>query len=121
MGDYLHLFAYAALYLLAGLVILSVMFAPIAGVTCVVIATARRLPAIQYGVAGGLSAASLFLPWAYLVLRMLDKRPPKGLVGPMEPCTPPGPMGRSSGASVHSRFFRSFRCFRDSTTNPTKS
>ena len=80
MGDYLHLFAYAALYLLAGLAILSVMFAPIAGVTCVVIARARRLPAIQYGVAGGLSAAALFLPWVYLVLRMLDKRPPKGLV-----------------------------------------
>ena len=121
MGDYFYWFSLGTALALIGLVILSVVFAPIAVATCVVIARVRGLPALQHGVAGGLCAASLFLPWAYLVLRMLDKRPPKGLVGPMEPCTPPGPMGRSSGASVHSWFFRSFRCFRDSTTNPTKS
>lgn len=80
MGDYFYWFSLGTALALIGLVILSVVFAPIAVATCVVIARVRGLPALQHGVAGGLCAASLFLPWAYLVLRMVDRLPPRPLV-----------------------------------------
>ena len=80
MGDYFYWFLLGTALALIGLVILSVVFAPIAVATCVVIARVRGLPALQHGVAGGLCAASLFLPWAYLVLRMVDRLPPRPLV-----------------------------------------
>ena len=80
MGDYFYWFSLGTALALIGLVILSVVFAPIAVATCVVIARVRGLPALQHGVAGGLCAASLFLPWAYLVLQMVDRLPPRPLV-----------------------------------------
>ena len=48
MGDYFYWFSLGTALALIGLVILSVVFAPIAVATCVVIARVRGLPALQH-------------------------------------------------------------------------
>ena len=49
-------------------------------VTCAAIASQRGLSVVRYAMFGGLYSALLFLPWTYLVVRMLGGRPNRGAV-----------------------------------------
>ncbi len=63
--------------LLAGF---GVLFAPIAAAICGIIARSRGLRVSRYALVGGVCSGLLFLPWLYLLTRMLGKSMPRFLV-----------------------------------------
>lgn len=62
------------------LLILGVLWTPFAVFICRRIAHARGLDVDSYGGAGAGYSALFFLPWIYLVVRMLDRNPPSVLI-----------------------------------------
>ncbi len=71
------LFVFFAVVLLMAF---SLPWAPFAALICALIARARGLPVGYYAKIGALYSALLFLPWVYLVARMLDKTIPNILI-----------------------------------------
>ena len=67
-------------YYTATLVEFGVKVSPGAAIICGLIAWRRGLPVRRYIVLGGVYALFFFLPWIYLVLRMLDRALPRFLI-----------------------------------------
>ena len=66
---YASIFAHLGILLLMGV---GVLWSPIAAGTSAVIARRRDLGTKRYAVTGGVYSALLFLPWLYMLLKMLN-------------------------------------------------
>ena len=55
-------------------------FSPFAAASCAVLAKRRNLSVKRYALAGGIYSALLIAPYVYLVVRLLDRKPPEELV-----------------------------------------
>ena len=68
-------FIFAALFVAGG-----ILWSPFAALICALIASIRGLPIRRCALAGAVYSILLFLPWVYLVARMLGKSIPKQVV-----------------------------------------
>ena len=65
---------------IAFMTFVGVVFSLIAATTCAVLAKRRGLYVLRYALAGGIYSMMMLAPFFYLVLRLLDRKPPTGLV-----------------------------------------
>ena len=69
-----------SIILVSWLIVLCLLWAPVAGGICTVLAKARGIDVRHHTVAAGVYSIILFFPWVYLVIRMIGLRPPRSLV-----------------------------------------
>lgn len=60
--------------------LVGLIWAPFAAITCILIAHSKSLNVIRYGVVGAVYSAAFILPWIYLTLRMFGVRTKRGIV-----------------------------------------
>ena len=61
-------------------VLAGIAFSPVAAASCAVLARRRGLSVKRYALAGGIYSVLLLAPYVYLVLKLLDRKPPEELV-----------------------------------------
>ena len=59
----------------------GILFSPIAAATCAVLARRRGLSAKRYALIGGIYSVMFLAPSVYLIVRLLNRKPPTALVG----------------------------------------
>ena len=81
--EFIHLLPFVAIVGILGLMIsvyLGLALAPFSAITCALLARRRGLSAKRHALAGGIFSVLLVGPSVYLILRLLNKRPPASLI-----------------------------------------
>lgn len=59
----------------------GILFSPVAAATCALLARRRGLSAKRYALMGGIYSVMFLAPSVYLIVRLLNRKPPIALVG----------------------------------------